>query len=305
MSVFSKFRIERSGVFSPEFELITNPDYGRDSVSINASILKREFSEAVGNAPLGFGGANHLSIKGDIDLVGDASNLFRNFVSVDGLEHLDTSQVTNMNHMFSWCDNMEQVDLSGWDTSNVTDMSYMFSNCRELKSFDFSDIDTSSLTDAVGMFNKCYSLESVEFGESEFPVLSNSLGMFSECESLGVMDVTNVSLNHVFDIDFPANVSMTHDMLAKNGSVITSQIDFGGSEDCAYVSWLAEGGYKSGGALVDKSVILERIEAAEQVKSSKSKDTSLVADGQVLGSSIDSSKTSLVWMEGKYEMPEF
>ena len=58
---------------------------------------------------------------------------FQSLKSIEGLEHINTSQVTDMSYMFSGCSSLTSLDLSSFDTSKVTDMSYMFSGC---KSFD-------------------------------------------------------------------------------------------------------------------------------------------------------------------------
>ena len=52
-----------------------------------------------------------------------------NLKTIQGLENLDTSQVTNMYKMFSNCNYLTSLNLSHWDTSKVTDMSVMFKNC--------------------------------------------------------------------------------------------------------------------------------------------------------------------------------
>ncbi|WP_176462065.1 BspA family leucine-rich repeat surface protein, partial [Enterococcus sp. 4E1_DIV0656] len=45
---------------------------------------------------------------------------FSNLVSIENLEMLDTSSVTNMTGMFSDARSLSSIDLSGWDTSSVT-----------------------------------------------------------------------------------------------------------------------------------------------------------------------------------------
>ena len=84
------------------------------------------------------------------------------------ISHWDTSNVTNMSHMFDRC--VGAVIMTYWDenhdiassidTSNVTDMSYMFANTREDSPPDMSaplsflniDSDTSKVTNMSHMF---------------------------------------------------------------------------------------------------------------------------------------------------------
>lgn len=51
---------------------------------------------------------------------------------------------------------LAQIDgIANFDTSNVTDMSYMFSNCQNLTSLDVSGFNASNATTMEGMFNYC------------------------------------------------------------------------------------------------------------------------------------------------------
>ena len=52
--------------------------------------------------------------------------------SITGLEYLNTSEVTNMSHMFAGCTKLEDIDVSHLDTGKVTDMSGMFEGCSGL-----------------------------------------------------------------------------------------------------------------------------------------------------------------------------
>ncbi|CBV67602.1 BspA family leucine-rich repeat surface protein [Mycoplasma leachii] len=69
---------------------------------------------------------------------------------IDGIQHWNTSNVTDMSHMFSEAIKFNE-NLSNWNTSNVRDMSGMF---FEAKSFnqDISNWDTSNVTDMSSMF---------------------------------------------------------------------------------------------------------------------------------------------------------
>ena len=72
----------------------------------------------------------------------------------------DTSQVTNMNDLFSemYCSTYETFnnDLSSFDTSRVTTMKRMFSGASSFNC-DVSTFDTSRVTDMEQMFNKASS----------------------------------------------------------------------------------------------------------------------------------------------------
>ncbi|MCC9081972.1 DUF285 domain-containing protein [Enterococcus faecium] len=69
-----------------------------------------------------------------------------NLTEIEGLNQLDTSNVTNMSYMFQGMSNLTSLDLSSFDISKVTDMSYMFYN-NGVTSLDLSGFDTSKVTD--------------------------------------------------------------------------------------------------------------------------------------------------------------
>ena len=78
-----------------------------------------------------------------------------NLASIEGLEYLNTTEVTSMNQMFLNCQNLTSLDVSHFETSKVTDMRAMFSYCMKLKSVvDLSNFDTSNVTDMGSMFKE-------------------------------------------------------------------------------------------------------------------------------------------------------
>ena len=78
-------------------------------------------------------------VKSEIKRLGDNADL----------NHIDVSQVTDMNHLFD--ESGFEGDISNWDVSNVTNMEYMFLG----SSFngDISKWDVSSVKSMRGMFN--------------------------------------------------------------------------------------------------------------------------------------------------------
>jgi surface protein len=69
-----------------------------------------------------------------------------------------------MNGMFSYCNRLQTLDLSGFDTSNVTDMDEMFIRCMKIKTLDVSSFDTSNVSSMYGTFAYCTSLEKIIVG---------------------------------------------------------------------------------------------------------------------------------------------
>ena len=78
-------------------------------------------------------------------LTNDYDILFKN----NSLSSLQTSNVTDMSHMFEGCNSLKKLpDISKWDTSKVIDMAYMFDGCSSLMSIpDLSKWNISNVTD--------------------------------------------------------------------------------------------------------------------------------------------------------------
>ncbi|ORN10650.1 hypothetical protein FAM21838_01353 [Lentilactobacillus parabuchneri] len=91
------------------------------------------------------------------------ANMFYNdssLVSLD-LSSLDTSQVTNMGAMFLGDSSLTHLDVSNFNTSNVTNMIYMFRDDQSLTDLDLSSFDTSKVTSMHEMFVADVSLKSI------------------------------------------------------------------------------------------------------------------------------------------------
>ncbi len=84
---------------------------------------------------------------------------FEILTDIQGLENLNTENVTNMHGMFNGCYKLTTLDLSGFDTHNVTDMGYLFYACMELTTIYVGEgWDMSRVTDSIDMFPACFNL---------------------------------------------------------------------------------------------------------------------------------------------------
>ena len=81
--------------------------------------------------------------------------------SIEGLEYLNTKDVTDMTGMFTLCQSLTKLDLSSFNTSNVTTMNAMFSNCSSLQQVDVSSFDVTGVTDFGYMFSGCSKLTTI------------------------------------------------------------------------------------------------------------------------------------------------
>ena len=83
----------------------------------------------------------------------------KNLTDIEGIENLNTENVTNMNSMFDRCSALTLLDLTNFNTAKVSDMSYMFMGCSALTTIFVSDkFVTNLVTSSDNMFHMCINL---------------------------------------------------------------------------------------------------------------------------------------------------
>ena len=109
-----------------------------------------------------------IDLNANIKIIGSANGLFKNLknlATIKGSSNLDTSQVTNMEQMFSNCPKLTALDLSSLNTDNVTSYSSMFSGDAALTSVDLSSFKVAANTEMKDMFSSCSSLTKLTLGK--------------------------------------------------------------------------------------------------------------------------------------------
>ena len=110
---------------------------------------------------------------------------FKNLKKIEGIENLNTSNVTDMSCMFWRCESLTSLDVSNFNTSNVTYMGLMFSGCENLTSLDVSNFNTSNVTYMLWMFDGCKNLKTIYVGDGwNTSKVEKSEGMFDDCTNL-------------------------------------------------------------------------------------------------------------------------
>lgn len=135
-----------------------------------------------------------VDIKQDVSLPKNATAVFANLPNakeITGLENLDTSETTNMTHLFDGCHNLSSLDLSKFNTSNVTDMSYMFYQCNALTSLNVNNFDTSQVKYMSYMFSVCTHLISLNLSNFNTSNVIHMNGMFKSCSALQILDLSS------------------------------------------------------------------------------------------------------------------
>ena len=134
------------------------------------------------------------------DIVSDNS-IIPNLTVEASFKGSNTSNVTNMENMFSSCSKLTSLDLSSFDTSNVTNMNSMFWICKSLTSLDLSSFDTSKTDDMAEMFNGCSGLKSLDLSSFDTSNVNYMGLIFGSCSSLTSLDLSNFNTSNVKDMD--------------------------------------------------------------------------------------------------------
>ena len=116
------------------------------------------------------------------------------------LKKADTSKVKSMNAMFSWCEHLTDLDVSGFNTTNVTSMYDMFYKCSKLTDLDVSGFDTSNVWNMGFMFFFCTELRELDVSGFDTSNVENMSCMFVECKNLKKLDVSRFDTTKVTDM---------------------------------------------------------------------------------------------------------
>ena len=121
---------------------------------------------------------------------------------IEGIENLNTENVTDMSYMFYNCRKLSSLDFSKFNTENVTDMKFMFYNCRILSSLDLSKFNTENVTDMSYMFYYCWELSSLDLSKFNTENVTNMKYMFCDCRILSSLDLSNFNTAKVEDMSY-------------------------------------------------------------------------------------------------------
>ena len=159
-----------------------NASYLRWTDAYN-KITKIVIEPSMQNAPLT--NCNFMFYGGYDNSTSSHHNLSK-VTSIEGLENLNTANVTSMMGMFSGLDALKTLDLSKLKTSKVTNMATMFQACTSLQTLDLNSFDISSLKETSSMFDGCTALTTIYCDRdwNASSTLSSSGYMFRGCNNL-------------------------------------------------------------------------------------------------------------------------
>ena len=211
----------RTGV-TERYDPIANPDAVRFK-GYNEKVKKAVIDASMADA--GLTSLRFLFCGEDDDEYGGQCYL-KEMTAIEGLDYLNTANVTDMSHMFCGCEALTSLDLSTFNTdkvtdmssifgscealtelnishfntANVTNMSEMFYYCEALKSLDLSKFNTDKVTDMTRMFQYCTTLTSLDLSKFNTANVTNMTGMFKSCELLTALDLSNFNTEKVTEM---------------------------------------------------------------------------------------------------------
>ena len=104
---------------------------------------------------------------------------------IEGIENLNTQNVTDMSEMFTCCYALTSLDVSNFNTEKVTNMTDMFLGCSALTSLDLSNFNTGRVESMSSMFSGCSTLQTIFASDKFFTdQVFGGNGMFQGCENL-------------------------------------------------------------------------------------------------------------------------
>ncbi len=165
--------------------------------------------------------------------------------TIEGLENLNTYDVTSMESMFEGCAFLESLDISNFETTMVTNMNFMFAGCLHLKSLNLIGINTARLKSISGMFHTMLDIEVLDVSSININMVKDAWRVFGS-EGGTTKNLRTIIVNKTWDKSHFANDTTYPDQFAgctnlvggkgttfKGAGSIYAHID-GGEDDPGY-----------------------------------------------------------------------
>lgn len=161
----------------------------------NVKNMQQMFSNSITSTPPDTGNWDTSSVTNMTSMFSYCNN----WTSPPDTENWNTEKVTNMGRMFWRCSKLETPpDTGNWDTSKVTDFNYMFNSCSKMTTPpNTSNWNTSLVTNFSSMFEDCYVLSTPPNTSSWSTSSATTFSyMFDECYKLATPpDTSNWNTN--------------------------------------------------------------------------------------------------------------
>ncbi|MBR3520392.1 MAG: BspA family leucine-rich repeat surface protein [Paludibacteraceae bacterium] len=165
--------------------------------------------------------------------------------SIEGLENLNTRDVTSMESMFEGCAFLDSLNIGYFDATMVTNMNYMFAGCLHLKSLNIKGLNTARLRSISGMFHTMLDIEVLDVRSININMVKDAWRVFGS-EGGTTKKLRTIIVNYTWDKSHFANDSTSPDQFAgctnlvggkgttfKGAGSIYAHVD-GGEDDPGY-----------------------------------------------------------------------
>lgn len=158
----------------------------------------------------------------------DGRYLFYNGARTDYFDELMSlcKKITNADNMFSYCSNLEEIDLTSVDISEVKDMGRMFYSMTPLRVLNLNNCDAGKVTNVYNFISYCSNLTDLKFMKNlgkGFTATTSNYGNyslnFSSSRYLTHESLTNI-INNLHDLN------LTYDV-ANGGTLYTQNLNLG------------------------------------------------------------------------------
>ena len=122
---------------------------------------------------------------------------YKALTTIEGLEYLNTENVTNMGSLFKGCSALTELDLTHFNTANVTYMGQMFEGCATLKTLDLKSFNTTNVEGFYDMFRGCIALETIDLSNFNTSNVKSMFAMFYQCSALKSIDLKSFNTSNV------------------------------------------------------------------------------------------------------------
>ena len=146
-------------------------------------------------------GNGRVKLNKSAKLLFKALGTYAGKIEMNGIENLDTSEVTDMSYMFTDGSQYTDLDLSSFDTSNVTTMSGMFYGCSKLTNVNLANFNTKNVVKLSNLFNGCSAIENINLNSFETSNVTNMYGMFGNCENLKKVNLKSFDTSKVTNME--------------------------------------------------------------------------------------------------------
>ena len=145
---------------------------------------------------------NNVTIKFNVTIESchKMFSYLENIIEID-LSKIDLSQVTSMEEMFRGCLNLKKVSFGNEIILSVNNLDQLFYNCLNILSVDLSNFDTSKVTSMQSAFYSCKNLKIIIFGNNfNTSLVNNMYQLFYGCRSLLSIDLSHFDTSLVTDM---------------------------------------------------------------------------------------------------------